>query len=68
MTEAEAQRLNLRWDRNSGKMKVANSTALPIVGITRRTTIKLGSWSGQTYFVVVKMDDFHVVLEMEFHS
>lgn len=27
---------------------------------------KLGSWSGQTDFLVVKMDDFDVVLGMEF--
>lgn len=34
--------------------------------IARRTTIKLRSWSGQTNFVVVKMDDFDVVLGMKF--
>ena len=47
-------------------MKGVNSAALPILGIARRMRFKLGSWSGQTDFLVVKMDDFDVVLGMEF--
>ncbi|TYK18124.1 uncharacterized protein E5676_scaffold411G00520 [Cucumis melo var. makuwa] len=66
ITEAEARRLRLRWERDSGKMKAVNSIALPIVGLVKRTTIKLGGWRGPVDFVVVKMDDFDVVLGMEF--
>ncbi|KAA0051478.1 uncharacterized protein E5676_scaffold148G00040 [Cucumis melo var. makuwa] len=47
-------------------MKAVNSIALPIVGLVKRTTIKLGGWRGPVDFVVVKMDDFDVVLGMEF--
>ncbi|KAA0047605.1 Endo-1,4-beta-xylanase A [Cucumis melo var. makuwa] len=42
ITEAEARRLKLRWENDSGRMKVVNSIALPIVGLVKRTTIKLG--------------------------
>ena len=66
ITETEARRLGLRWERDSGKMKAVNSIALPIVGLVKRTTIKLGGWRGPVDFVVVKMDDFDVVLGMEF--
>ncbi|TYJ95701.1 uncharacterized protein E5676_scaffold726G00310 [Cucumis melo var. makuwa] len=66
ITEAEARRLRLRWDRDSGKMKAVNSIALPIVGLVKRTMIKLRGWRGPVDFVVVKMDDFDVVLGMEF--
>ncbi|KAA0046982.1 uncharacterized protein E6C27_scaffold230G001680 [Cucumis melo var. makuwa] len=66
ITEAEARRLGLRWEWDSGKMKAVNSIALPIVGLVKRTTIKLGGWRGPVDFVVVKMDDFDVVLGMEF--
>ncbi|KAA0039111.1 uncharacterized protein E6C27_scaffold84G002140 [Cucumis melo var. makuwa] len=66
ITEAEARRLRLRWERDSGKMKAVNSIALPIVGLVKRTTIKLGGWKGPVDFVVVKMDNFDVVLGMEF--
>ncbi|KAA0033332.1 uncharacterized protein E6C27_scaffold845G001510 [Cucumis melo var. makuwa] len=66
ITEAEARRLGLRWERDSGKMKAVNSIVLPIGGLVKRTTIKLGGWKGPVDFVVVKMDDFDVVLGMEF--
>ena len=49
MTETEANRLNIKWHRDSGK-----------------TTLKLGTWSSLVDFVIVKMDDFDVVLGMEF--
>ncbi|KAA0033368.1 uncharacterized protein E5676_scaffold26G00180 [Cucumis melo var. makuwa] len=66
ITEAEAKRLRLRWERDSGKMKAMNSIALPIVGLVKQTTMKLGGWKGSVDFVVVKMDDFDVVLGMKF--
>ncbi|TYK08452.1 uncharacterized protein E5676_scaffold654G00680 [Cucumis melo var. makuwa] len=66
ITEAEAKRLRLRWEKDSGRMKAVNSIALPIVGLVKRMTIKLGGWKGPVDFVVVKMDDFDVVLRIEF--
>ncbi|KAA0060093.1 uncharacterized protein E6C27_scaffold39G00090 [Cucumis melo var. makuwa] len=66
ITEAKAKRLNLRWEKDAGRMKAVNSAALPIIGLVKRTTIRLGGWSGLVDFVVVKIDDFDVVLGMEF--
>ncbi|KAA0055009.1 uncharacterized protein E6C27_scaffold43052G001620 [Cucumis melo var. makuwa] len=64
--EAEARHLRLRWEKDSGRMKTVNFVALPIVGLVKRMTIKLGGWKGPVDLVVVKMDDFDVVLGMEF--
>ncbi|KAA0057352.1 Asp_protease_2 domain-containing protein [Cucumis melo var. makuwa] len=66
ITEAEAKRLNLHWEKDAGRMRAVNSAALPIIGLVKRMMIRLGGWSGLVDFVVVKMDDFDVVLEMEF--
>ncbi|KAA0047839.1 uncharacterized protein E6C27_scaffold133G001000 [Cucumis melo var. makuwa] len=66
ITEAEARRLRLRWEKDSGRMKVVNFVSLPIVGLVKRTMIKLGGWKCPVDFVVVKMDDFDVVVGMEF--
>ncbi|KAL4018158.1 hypothetical protein IC575_021748 [Cucumis melo] len=66
ITEVEAKRLNLHWEKDAGRMKAVNSAALPIIGLVKRTMIRLGGWSGLVDFVVVKMDDFDVVLGMEF--
>ncbi|KAA0067253.1 Asp_protease_2 domain-containing protein [Cucumis melo var. makuwa] len=65
ITEAKAKRLKLRWEKDTGRMKAVNSIALPVVGLVKQTTIKLGGWKGRVDFVVVKMDDFDV-LGMEF--
>ncbi|KAA0060753.1 uncharacterized protein E5676_scaffold451G00450 [Cucumis melo var. makuwa] len=35
ITEAEAKRLNLRWEKDAGRMKVVNSAALPIIGLVK---------------------------------
>ncbi|KAA0050739.1 uncharacterized protein E5676_scaffold726G00110 [Cucumis melo var. makuwa] len=66
ITEAEARRLRLRWDKDSERMKVVNFGSLPIVGLVKQTVIKLGGWKGPVDFVVVNIDDFDVVLGMEF--
>ncbi|KAA0060206.1 uncharacterized protein E5676_scaffold767G00910 [Cucumis melo var. makuwa] len=66
ITEAEARRLRLRWEKDSGRMKTVNSIAIPIVGLVKRTMIKFGGWKGFVDFVVVKMDDFDIVLGMGF--
>ncbi|KAA0025483.1 uncharacterized protein E5676_scaffold1112G00490 [Cucumis melo var. makuwa] len=66
ITEAEARRLRLRWEKDSERMKAVNSVALPIVGLVKQTMIKLGGWKGPVDFVVVKMNDFDLVLGMEF--
>ncbi|KAA0062302.1 uncharacterized protein E5676_scaffold313G003310 [Cucumis melo var. makuwa] len=66
ITETEAKLLNLRWEKNTGRMKAVNSAALPIIGLVKRTMIRLRGWSGLVDFVVVKMDDIDVVLGIEF--
>ncbi|KAA0060455.1 uncharacterized protein E6C27_scaffold22G002820 [Cucumis melo var. makuwa] len=63
---AEAKHLRLSWEKDLGRMKVVNFVALPIVELVKRTVIKLRGWKGLVDFVVVKMDDFDVVLGMEF--
>ena len=47
-------------------MKAVNSEALPIVGVSKRVPFKLGAWTGELDLVVVCMDNFDVVLGMEF--
>ena len=48
------------------KMKAINSEALPIIEISQRASLKIGAWSREMDLVVVHMDDFDVVLEMDF--
>ncbi|KAK9671697.1 hypothetical protein RND81_12G048500 [Saponaria officinalis] len=62
----EAKRLGLKFDRESGRMKAVNSSAKPIYRVARNVPIKMGDWSGQINFTTVLMDDFKLVLGMDF--
>ncbi|KAH9753791.1 Endonuclease [Citrus sinensis] len=62
----EAKRLGLKATKERGTMKVVNSPAKPIAGIAQGVHITLGTWSGKFDFSIVPMDDFKMVLGMEF--
>ena len=65
MTKIEAKYLNILWHRDTGKMKIINLAALPLLGVVKRTPIKLWTWTGQIDFVIVKMDNFDIVLGID---
>ncbi|KAF2325465.1 hypothetical protein GH714_028959 [Hevea brasiliensis] len=60
----DAKELNMQED--TGKIKAVNSKATNIVGVTRRVSCQMGSWNGEIDFTVIPLDDFDVVIEMEF--
>ncbi|XP_023550586.1 uncharacterized protein LOC111808682 [Cucurbita pepo subsp. pepo] len=66
IADQEARRLGLTIGKDPGKMKAVNSEALPIVGVSKGVPFKIGDWTGELDLVVVRMDDFDVVLGMEF--
>ena len=47
-------------------MKAINSKAFITMGVVKQVMVKLGLWQGRAYFVVAQMDNFDVVLGMEF--
>ena len=66
IADQEARRLGLTIEKDPGKMKAINAEALPIVGVSKRVPFKLGASTGELDLVVVRMDNFDVVLGMEF--
>ncbi|KAE8676551.1 hypothetical protein F3Y22_tig00111584pilonHSYRG00153 [Hibiscus syriacus] len=62
----EAKRCKLIVTKEVGQMKAVNSAALTICGGMKRVNIKLGSWEGSVDFTVSHMDDFDVVLGLDF--
>ena len=54
MTKTEAKCLNILQHRDTGQMKVVNLAALLVSRASKRTPIKLETWTGQTDFVIVK--------------
>lgn len=62
----EAQRLGLKLEKDSSRMKAVNSEAQPIHGVAKSVPVKLGEWEGRTNLTAVPLDDFQVILGMEF--
>ncbi|XP_074297249.1 uncharacterized protein LOC141627954 [Silene latifolia] len=66
VTPDEAKRLGMEINREGGRMKAVNSSAQPIQGVAKDVVIKMGEWSGKLDFTSVPMDDFKIVLGMNF--
>ncbi|KAI5328758.1 hypothetical protein L3X38_028155 [Prunus dulcis] len=66
MSVQEAKRLGCRVSKEPGSMKTVNSTAKPIDGVARGVELHIATWKGVADFSVISMDDYDVVLGMEF--
>ncbi|GFS38830.1 hypothetical protein Acr_00g0059690 [Actinidia rufa] len=62
----EAKRLGLQLKEEQGWIKAVNTEARPIYGVARDMRLHIGDWCGQVDFTVVPMDDYPIVLGMEF--
>ena len=62
----EAKRLNLKVVEGGGSLKAANSAAQPIKGVAHGVKVSLGAWTGQVDLTVAPMDDYSIVLGLEF--
>nr|GEW28756.1 hypothetical protein [Tanacetum cinerariifolium] len=62
----EAERLGINATKGSGTIKAVYSPAKPIHGVAKDAWAKIGEWEGTIDLLVVPMDDFIVVLGLEF--
>ncbi|XP_057959750.1 uncharacterized protein LOC131152113 [Malania oleifera] len=66
VSQLEVWRLNLSLEKDTGRMKAVNSVTQPTMGVAKQVAVKLGQWEGHANFTVVPLDDFLVILGMEF--
>ena len=66
VSEEEARRLKLPTSKEAGWLKAVNSAAKPSEGVNRGVTIKIRPWEGKIDFTVAPMDDFKIVIGMDF--
>ncbi|XP_059654537.1 uncharacterized protein LOC132301286 [Cornus florida] len=62
----EAKRLGLKYSKEGGSMKAVNSAAKAIHGMAHGVQVCIGEWGGHIDLLVVPMDDFKLVLGLEF--
>ncbi|GJW79944.1 putative nucleotidyltransferase, ribonuclease H [Tanacetum coccineum] len=66
VADDEAKRLGINATKRSGTIKAVNSPAKAIHGVAKDIRAKIGEWEGTIDLSVVPMDDFKVVLGLEF--
>ena len=62
----EAERLGLVLTGDISQIKTVNSKAHLVKGVARGVKVKLGDWSGNLNFTAVPLDDFRIVLGIDF--
>ena len=64
--ESMVQQLGLKVNKCPSKIKAVNSKAKPVSGITFVVKFKVGEWTRKVNFLIMKLDDFDVILGDEF--
>ena len=67
LAERVANVLGLDLTASSSRLKAVNSGALPVKGVATNT-LQIGDWQGVCNLMVVPLDDFDLILGMEFFS
>ncbi|KAL0387745.1 UNVERIFIED_CONTAM: hypothetical protein Sradi_2656300 [Sesamum radiatum] len=65
VADREIQKLRLTLTQHSSRIKAVNSEAKPIQGAAC-VELKVGAWTGQCKLLAVPLDDFDVILGMDF--
>ncbi|KAL0292418.1 UNVERIFIED_CONTAM: hypothetical protein Sradi_6988900 [Sesamum radiatum] len=66
LTSTEIERLGLVLEKGVGRVKAINSAAQPIDGVAKSVLIKVGPFEGKTNLSIIVMDDFKLILGVEF--
>ena len=62
----EADRLGIKYEKEQGWLKAVNSEPKLVFGVACEVKVCLGEWFGLMDFSIVPMDDYPIVLGMEF--
>ena len=65
--ESIVQRFGLKVSKCPSKIKAVNSKAKPVSRIAFGVRFKVGEWTGNVNFLIMKLDDFDVILGDEFY-
>ncbi|KAE8699155.1 hypothetical protein F3Y22_tig00110584pilonHSYRG00049 [Hibiscus syriacus] len=66
VSKNEANRLGLKYTESKVWLKTVNAQATPLYGVARGVELCLGTWKGRVNFSVIPMDDFKVILGLDF--
>lgn len=66
MVDIKVIQLCLTMVKDQGKLKIVKSKALATSGMAKLVSCKMGPWNGNISFIVAPLDDFDLVLGLDF--
>ena len=66
MSEDTARKIGLKFILVQAYLKAMNSPLDSVIGIAEKVDVSIGEWAGKVNFTIVWIDDYEVVLGMEF--
>uniref|UniRef100_A0A803N1F8 Reverse transcriptase/retrotransposon-derived protein RNase H-like domain-containing protein n=1 Tax=Chenopodium quinoa TaxID=63459 RepID=A0A803N1F8_CHEQI len=66
IAKEEASKLGVNYAKKPGTLKTINASPMLIPGVSKKVPRRLGGWSGTVDLTIVNMDDFSLVLGLEF--
>nr|KAJ0196925.1 hypothetical protein LSAT_V11C700357830 [Lactuca sativa] len=66
LAKDEAKKLGIKYTKNPGRLKFVNSLSKPIIGVAYGVPLKIAEWEATIDLTVVHMDDYRMVLGMDF--
>ncbi|GMJ01310.1 hypothetical protein HRI_003800200 [Hibiscus trionum] len=66
MSKKAVEKLGLRVESSTGKIKIENTKEVLIVGEARKVELQIGEWKGEENFKVIHLDDFDFILGLNF--
>ncbi|KAK0587323.1 hypothetical protein LWI29_021003 [Acer saccharum] len=65
VAQREVDRLGLKLSGNNSQIKAMNSMAKPVHGVAEKT-LRIASWQGSCSMMVVHLDNFDLIISIEF--
>ena len=62
----EATRLGLKLEEDTSRIKAVNSKAQKIQGVAKNVPMQIGDWKGTCSLLCVPLDDFDLILDVDF--
>ena len=62
----EATRLGLKLEKDTSQIKAVNSKAQKIQGVAKNVPMQMGDWKGTCSLLCVPLDDFDLILGVDF--
>ncbi|KAL3499013.1 hypothetical protein ACH5RR_041745 [Cinchona calisaya] len=61
-----AKKLNLQVGKGMGTLKTVNTKEVPVHGLASNVDVAMGQWKGKTSLEVIPLDDYDVVIGLDF--